>query len=77
MPKDLFDPVHDEPKLPNDGQPPAAPPTDTSKKQIPIDDPRTDSDIDQTELYDEGLTSAAEADTWQEDSDDLEKGRKI
>lgn len=75
---DIFNPDRDEPHLPEDGAPPAAPPKDTNSHILPADDPRTDpaSDIDSAELYDEGLASATEADTWDE-TEQRPKGIKI
>lgn len=44
------------PRLAEDGATPAAPATDVpANKQIPRDHPITDTDVDQHEVYDEGL----------------------
>lgn len=72
----IYDPDADESmKASPDEDPPFTPPTNTSRKKLPPDDPRTDygEDNDPQEEYDEGTTSATEADTWEEDSDDYEK----
>jgi len=74
--EDIYDPATDENlKTSPDEQPPFTPPTNTSHKKLPIDDPRTDgaSDIDSQELYDAGLTTATESDTWEEGDHDIEK----
>lgn len=65
----------DSMKLSPDEQPPFTPPSNTSRKKLPQDDPRLDygNDIDSQEVYDEGTTSATEADTWEESDDDEEK----
>lgn len=76
-PRDYFDPAQDEPHLAEDNDTPAAPATDTGSPTIPADDPRTDSRLDSQELYDEGLTSAAGADTSSDDSDDHPKAHKL
>lgn len=71
---ELFDPNTQTAHSRDDYATPSAPPTNTSHKKLPPDDPRTDySDNDTQEIYDEGLTSATEADTWEEDSDDHER----
>lgn len=72
---EIFDPNTQTAHSRGDYATPSAPPTNTSRKKLSPDDPRTDaaSDIDQQELYDEGLTSATEADTWEESSGDHEK----
>lgn len=57
----IFDPVHDEPKLPQDYETPAAPPTDV-KETLSPQDPRTDSYLQPEEVYDEGVTSATDFD---------------
>ncbi|HEU5187816.1 MAG TPA: hypothetical protein VFT87_04925 [Candidatus Saccharimonadales bacterium] len=75
--RDYFDPAQDEPHLPQDFDTPASPASDTGSKAIPADDPRTDSQIDAHELYDEGLTSAAQADTRHDDSDEHPKAHKL
>lgn len=62
-----------DPRLTAGGPAPDGPPTNTSHRQLPADDPRTDGEIDSNELYDEGLTSATEADTWEEGDHDIEK----
>ena len=59
-PKDTFDDdlFHPDqvPRLAEDGPPPAAPATDVfSQHHIPADHPITDTDVDQHEMYDEGL----------------------
>ena len=75
--RDYFDPAKDGPHLAQDNDTPAAPATDTGSPAIPQDDPRTDSQVDSQELYDEGLTSATEADTWHDDSDEHPKAHKL
>lgn len=73
---DIYDPASDDSmKTAPDEQPPFTPPTNTSHKKLSPTDPRTDyaSDIDSQELYDEGLTSATESDTWEEQDHDYEK----
>ncbi len=74
---DIFNPQRDEPHLPGDGRTPASPPTDTSKSRLPIDDPRTDGEIDSAELYDEGMHAASGAEDGEETSDDYELGERV
>jgi hypothetical protein len=58
---DIFDPIRDEPRLAEDGAPPAAPADDTDST-APIDVPATDDGIDSDELYQEGVAGATNAD---------------
>lgn len=61
-PDDIFNPDVDEETLVEDNDSPAAPADDAVGHRIPIDDPRTDSGLDEDELYDSGLAEAAGAD---------------
>lgn len=61
----LFDDTDDEDKLDQDYDTPFSP-AGGRAGQIPIDHPSTDTGIDEHELYDEGLSDAAEA---EEDED--------
>jgi hypothetical protein len=69
---DIFNPLRDEEKLPQDGDSPAAPPSDITGAgtNLPIDDPHTDTSVDQHEMYDEGLAGATETNSSQEGPDD-------
>jgi hypothetical protein len=58
---DIFDPIRDEEKLAEDGDPPAAPANDTHST-APIDEPATDDGMDSDELYQEGVAGATNAD---------------
>lgn len=60
---DIFNVKKDEPHLPQDGDTPFSPASDPGSKPIPQDDPRTDykSDIDETELYNDGMPDASGA----------------
>jgi hypothetical protein len=58
---DIFDPIRDEEKLAEDGNPPAAP-ADDIHAAAPIDDPATDDGMDSDELYQEGVSGATNAD---------------
>ena len=60
-PDDIFDPIHDEDKLPEDGASPASP-ADDINSAAPIDEPSTDDGMDSDELYQEGVSGATNAD---------------
>jgi hypothetical protein len=68
----LFNPALDEPQLPGDyGRTPAAPPEDV-RESLHKADPRTDSNIQPEEVYDEGVTGATDFDALEEeDNGDL------
>ncbi|MGD8373660.1 MAG: hypothetical protein PVI21_02270 [Candidatus Woesebacteria bacterium] len=55
----IFDPLHDEPRLSQDYESPAAPPTDI-KETLSPQDPRTDGEMQPAEIYDEGITGATD-----------------
>lgn len=69
---DIFNPNRDEEHLPQDGDSPAAPPTDVTGPgtNLPADYPQTDTGIDAHERYDEGLAGAAETNSSEEGPDD-------
>lgn len=73
---DIFNPRRDEPKLPGDYGTPASPPDDVSGPRTPVDDPSTDDHLDEAEVYDEGVTNAAQ-DNSPEDSDNSNQPRKV
>jgi hypothetical protein len=52
-PDDMFNPLTDEERLPEDGDSPAAPPSDVNDT-LPDDHPDADTDGDAHERYDEG-----------------------
>lgn len=56
-------PASDDPvqPLPQDGAPPFAPPTDIPGDDLPPDHPVTDTNVQPEEVYDEGISGAAEA----------------
>ena len=58
---DIFDPIHNEERLAEDGVPPAAP-ADDIYSTAPIDEPATDDGMDSDELYQEGVAGATNAD---------------
>lgn len=58
---DIFDPIHDEEKLAEDNDTPAAP-ADDIHSTVPIDQPSTDDQLDSDELYQEGVSGATNAD---------------
>ena len=60
-PNDIFDPIHDEDKLEEDGDSPVTPAEDIHSK-VPIDEPATDDGMDSDELYQEGVRGATNAD---------------
>lgn len=60
-PNDIFDPIHDEDKLEEDGDSPASPAKDIHSG-APVDDPATDDGVDSDELYQEGVSGATNAD---------------
>ena len=62
---DIFDPLHDEEKLEEDNDTPAAP-ADDIHSTAPIDDPSTDDQLDSDELYQEGVSGATNADDEEE-----------
>lgn len=66
---DIYNPDIDEEKLAGDNDSPAAP-ADDNGQSVPPDDPRTDTDIDEDELYSEGLDQAVGANDSKIDSDD-------
>ena len=49
---DIFDPIHDEEKLAEDNDTPAAT-ADDIHSTVPLDDPSTDDQLDSDELYQE------------------------
>jgi hypothetical protein len=69
---DIFNPGEDEERLPQDGDSPAAPPTDITGPgtNLPVDDPHTDTGLDEHEVYDEGVAGAAETNSSHEGPDD-------
>jgi hypothetical protein len=69
---DIFDPIRDEEKLPEDNDPPAAP-ADDADNRVPVDDPETDDGIDSDELYQEGLAGATNAEDEEVDPDEEPK----
>ena len=74
---DIFNPVRDEEKLPEDNDPPAAPADDTTTKPLPEDHPEFDYDHDVHEMYDEGKTGATDVDAHQETETDLNPPRPL
>lgn len=61
------------PRLSEDGARPAAAPTDIpGGGQLSPDDPLTDSDMDQDEIYNEGIDAASGASTTIQDSDTIQ-----
>jgi hypothetical protein len=58
---DIFDPIHDEEKLAEDNDTPAAT-ADDIHSTVPLDDPSTDDQLDSDELYQEGVSGATNAD---------------
>lgn len=70
---DLFDPIHDEYKLDEDGTPPSAP-ADDVRSRAPVDEPVTDDGIDSDELYQEGVGGATGAD---DEEIGLDEGKAI
>ncbi len=58
---DIFNPAVDEAKLEGDYDPPAAPAA-SNAHQIPLDHPITDSGLDESEVYGEGLGEATDVD---------------
>ena len=62
----FFSPRWNEPRLPQDYAPPASPPNDVPNK-LPRDFPEADTGLEESEIYDEGETSATDADAQQED----------
>ena len=74
----LFNPSVNESRLAGGyDRSPAAAPDDVSQDSISKADPRTDTDIDSQEVYDEGLTSATDIDALREDSDDNDMPERI
>lgn len=74
----FFDAQEDEPRLAGDyDRSPAAAPDDVLAGKISKADPRTDTDLDAQEIYDEGLESATDFDALQEDSDDNELPERV
>ena len=57
--------------LPEDNDRPAAPPDKTPVSSIEETHQMTDSNIDETEAYNEGITEAAEAELPDEDTDPI------
>ncbi len=62
----FFNAKRDEPHLPQDYDTPASPPSDV-KERLPKDYPETDTNIESSEVYDEGVTSATDVDAQEED----------
>lgn len=61
------------PRLAEDGARPAAPADDVpSSVHVSQDDPRTDSDVDADEAYNEGIEQASGASTTIQDSDTIQ-----
>ena len=58
---DIFDPIHDEEKLAEDNDTPAAT-ADDIHSTVPLDDPSTDDQLDSDELYQEWVSGATNAD---------------
>lgn len=58
----MYSPQTDEPTLQEDNDTPAAPADDTdhADEQIPADHPETDANLDEHQVYDEGVTDASE-----------------
>ena len=54
----FFNPRKDEPHLPEDNDTPAAAP-DVGRGKISDEDPRTDTDLDSHDVYDQGVSGAA------------------
>jgi len=69
---DIFDPIRDESRLAEDGDPPAAP-ADDIHYSAPIDEPSTDDGIDSDELYQEGVAGASNTDDEEIDPDEVLK----
>jgi hypothetical protein len=65
----IFNPLHDEQKLAEDNDSPAAP-ADDIHSVSPIDEPATDSQLDSDELYQEGVAGATNADDEEFSPDD-------
>lgn len=65
----FFSPVLNEPRLPQDYDTPAAPPSDVINN-LPRDHPATDSSLEPSEVYDEGAAGASEVDAQLEKEDD-------
>lgn len=57
--KDLYNPQKDEPRLEQDYETPASPAKDTPDTKISKNHPQTDTNIDKTEEYDEGISGAS------------------
>ena len=68
----FFNPRQDEPHLPQDYDPPAAPPSDVSDR-LPRDYPETDSNLEPSEVYDEGITGATDIDESTETDEPKER----
>lgn len=60
----FFSPKFNEPRLPQDYDTPAGPPSDV-KEDLPKDFPETD-EIEESEVYDEGVSNATDADAQKE-----------
>lgn len=73
---DIFDPIHDEDKLDEDGDSPATPANDIRSK-APIDEPATDDGMDSDELYQEGVRGAVNADDEEIGLDEEEGATRI
>lgn len=69
-PDDMFHPAHDEDKLPEDNDPPAAPPRSSQTSTNP-QEPASDDNLDVDEVYSEGLAAAEDKDKVEEDSDNI------
>lgn len=61
----FFSPRLNEPRLPQDYEPPASPPSDI-KERLPRDYPETDSNLEISEVYDEGVSNATDAEAQQD-----------
>ena len=62
----FFNPKLNQSRLPQDYDSPASPPSDI-KEKLPKDFPETDTSLEESEVYDEGVSSATDADA-QEDT---------
>lgn len=74
---DYFNVKKDEPHLPNDGDTPFTPYNDPTHPPVNPQDPHTDSEIDKTEAYNDGLADASGANDGHEDSEEQPKAHRL
>lgn len=69
---DMFHPGQ-QPRLAEDGAPPAAPENDIPGAKLPIDHPQTDTNIEAEGEYEMGVGNESGVNVFEEDSDTVEK----